>query len=279
MDNLGYDKFDWRYDLEEDRFICRIISMAQAIHLWDGPKLTYEDLLRDNPHRAYVIAVEYRSLIIVDRFKSLNILDRMFAYEGFPIKTAEGMIFRDQWIRIIFDVLLSRLTSIRDCCFLFVAEIYELGLDPRNVNLRILKKLVKNIAIVDLLTRIADTARSIRDERDRHLHRGEERALLGEMDQFFHVVAMSEGSNIPTPKLGIFDCEKGTEPVEINLPEMHAKIIADIRAEYHRDGAQLIALTRELLDLSEPEFERRWGGKRNIAKDVRDWEIDQQPKC
>src|SRR5437870_4878344 len=146
MDKSDMDKserekdFDWRYDLEEEEFVCRIISMAQAVHLWDGPKLTYEDLLRDNPHRAYVIAVEYRMLIIVDRFKSLNILDRMLAFEGFPIKTAEGSIFRDQWIRIILDVLLSRLTSIRDCCFLFAAEIYELRINLRNVNLKELKK-------------------------------------------------------------------------------------------------------------------------------------------
>ena len=128
--------FNWRYDLEEDGFVGTIIQMAQPVHLWDGPTLTYEDLRRDNPHRAYVIAIEYRTTRIVDRFKSLNVLDRMLAYEGFPIKTAEGSIFRDHWIRITLDVLLSRLTSIRDCCFLFAAEIHELGLDPRDVSLK-----------------------------------------------------------------------------------------------------------------------------------------------
>jgi len=89
--------------------------------------------------------------------------------------------------RIILDVLLSRLTSIRDCCFLLAAEIYELGIDPRNVNLRELKKYIANKGVVDVLINIADSARSMRDERDRHLHRGEERALSGESDQFFHV--------------------------------------------------------------------------------------------
>lgn len=29
--------FDWRYDLEEEEFVYRIISMAGAVHLWDGP--------------------------------------------------------------------------------------------------------------------------------------------------------------------------------------------------------------------------------------------------
>ena len=75
---------DWRYNLEEEEFVYKIISMAGAVHLWDGTDLTYADLLRDNPHRGYVIAIEHRTLIIVDRFKSLNILDRIFAYDGFP---------------------------------------------------------------------------------------------------------------------------------------------------------------------------------------------------
>jgi hypothetical protein len=277
MDDLGHDKsFKWRYDLEEERFICRIISMAQAVHLWDGQKITYEDLLRDNPHRAYVIAIEYRALIIVDRFKSLNILDRMLAYEGFPIKTAEGAIFRDQWIRIIRDVLLSRLTLIRDCCFLLVAEIYELGLAPRNVSLSILKKLITDGAVVDLLNTIAQSARNIRDERDQYLHRGEQRTLSGEMDQFFQIMAMTEGSHISTPKLGFFDDEKGNQPIEINLREIHETIVRETLTEYHRDGDQLLTLTRELFDLIEPEFNRRWADKRKIAKDIRGWEIDQQ---
>jgi hypothetical protein len=68
------NEFVWRYDLEEEEFVYKIISMAQPVHLWDGTNLTYEELLLENPHRAYVIAIEYRTLIIVDRFKSLNIL-------------------------------------------------------------------------------------------------------------------------------------------------------------------------------------------------------------
>jgi len=265
--------FDWRYDLEEEEFVYRIISMAGAVHLWDGTNLTYANLLRDNPHRAYVIAIEYRTLTIVDRFKSLDILERMLAYDGFPIKTVEGSIFRDQWIRIILDVLLSRLTSIRDCCFLFAAEIYELGIDARNVNLGSLKKHIRDKGVVDVLIKIADTARNIRDERDRHLHRGEERALSGELDQFFHLVARSEGRNTGHPKLGFLDPEKGAQPVEINLSEMHSKIISDIRTEYHQEGDGLIALTRELFVVAEPEFERRWAKKRDSAKLVRSWEL------
>ena len=65
------NEFVWRYDLENEEFVYKIISMAQPVHLWDGMNLSYEELLHDNPHRAYVIAIEYRTLMIVDRFKSL----------------------------------------------------------------------------------------------------------------------------------------------------------------------------------------------------------------
>jgi hypothetical protein len=262
----------WRYDLEEEEFVYKIISMAQPVHLWDGTSLTYADLLRDNPHRAYVIAIEYRALIIVDRFKSLNVLDRMFAYDGFPIATTDGSIFRDDWIRITLDVLLSRLTSIRDCCFLFIAEIYELGLDPRRVNLETLKKGIGDARVLALLTDIAATARSIRDERDRHVHRGEERTLAGELDQFFELVARSEGSEGSSPRLAFVEPDGGTQPVEINFSEMHAKIIANVRSEYHREGDLLIKLTRELFVAANSEFERRWAKKRDNSALVRSWE-------
>jgi len=100
----------WRYDLEANDFVCRIIAMAQAVHLWDH-ELTYSDLKLNDPHRAYVIAIEHRALKIVDRFKSLNVMDQMMALDKFPIHTPAGTINRYQWVRIILDVLLSRATS------------------------------------------------------------------------------------------------------------------------------------------------------------------------
>jgi hypothetical protein len=278
QESVRNNDFAWRYDLEEEEFVYKIISMSQPIHLWDGGT-DYAELLRENPHRAYVIAVQHFTLIIVDRFKSLNVLDRMFAYDSFPISTTEGSIFRDDWIRIVLDVLLSRLTSIRDCCFLFIAEIYELGLDPRKVNLKALKKAIPDASVLALLTDIAATARSIRDERDRHLHRGEERTLAGELDQFFELVARSEGSDASRPKLMLTKLGGEAQQVEIDLSEMHAKIIADVRNEYHREGDLLIKLTRELFVAANFEFEQRWAKKRDSATLVRSWERAAEAEC
>jgi len=60
--------------------------------------------------------------------------------------------------------------------------------------------------------------------------------------------------------------------VEINLSEMHAKIIDYVRNEYHREGDLLIKLTRELFVAANSEFEQRWSKKRDNALLVRSWE-------
>jgi hypothetical protein len=108
-------------------------------------------------------------------------------------------------------------------------------------------------------------------ERDRHLHRGEERVLCGELDQFFHVVASSDGSDVPWPKLEFVDPEKGTQQVDINLPEMYSKIISENCISL--GGDRLIALTRELFLLAEAEFSCRWAKKRDGGKHLRTWEL------
>jgi hypothetical protein len=261
--------FVWRYDLEEEEFVRFIFSMAQPIHLWDA-ECDYSELLRDNPHRAYVIAIENFMTVIVNRFKSLNLLDRMFAYDSFPISTPEGSIFRYDWIRILLDVLLSRLTSIRDCCFLFAAELYELGLDPRRVNLAILERSIGDKEVTVLLKGITDAARGIRDERDRHLHRGEQRELTDESDQIFELLSRAEGES--HPRFAFTKTDGTNHSVEMDLAQMHSKAIEKIRNEYHREGDQLLKLTRELFIASGSEFEKRWAKKRDVAKCVRSWE-------
>lgn len=135
-----------------------------------------------------------------------------------------------------------------------------------------LKRGIGDAGVMALLTDIAATARGIRDERDRHLHRGEERTLTGELDQFFELVARSEGSEVSRTRLAFTEPDGRTQPVEINLSEMHAKIIADVRSEYHREGDLLIKLTRELFVAANSEFEQRWAKKRDGATLVRSWE-------
>ena len=65
----------------------------------------------------------------------------------------------------------------------------------------------------NLLTKIAATAAAFRDERDRHLHRREERSLWGDLDKLVEVVEWSEGTGVAPYQVGILD-ENGTQSVD-----------------------------------------------------------------
>jgi len=143
-----------------------------------------------------------------------------------------------------------------------------MGLKPRKVTLGNLKKHIQNQTIIEVLNEIGDTAREIRDERDRHLHRGEERPLFGELDLIFQVMAWHENKS----EIKGYDSDEDGRQIELDLHQMHEQATSEIRAKYHRSGDRLLTLTEKLFELTQPEFERRWSDKRDIAKEVRNWE-------
>src|SRR5205807_7249200 len=120
------------------------------------------------PHRAYVLEIEHRCVIIVDRFKSLYFVDALLSVRDFPFHTPAGTLSREHWIRITLDVLLSRITSLRDCVYFLVDTVFQLRLDPRAITLRNLRKVALPEELKNLLVSIASEARSIREDRDRH---------------------------------------------------------------------------------------------------------------
>lgn len=266
----------WRYDLEENDFVWRIVEMAHAVHLWDR-SLNYDELVRDNPHRAYVIAIEYRLERIVDRFKSVNVVDQMLAVRQLSISNPMRPISWYQWSRIILDVCLARVTSIRDCSFLFVSEIYELGLDPRKVSLKTIKNTVHDELVIEVCERIAGAARHFRDDRDRHLHRGEESDFgIGEDAFFYKILSVRDTLSGSTGRIVKMRGAAGEERVP-DVVVMHEEVVRNIQEEYHRETDTLITLVEELLIAVEPEFDRRWSTKRDSASDVRDWEKEIRP--
>ena len=117
-------------------------------------------------------------MIIVDRFKSLYFVDALLSVRDFPFHTPAGILSREHWIRITLDVLLSRITSLRDCVYFLVDAVFQLRMDPRAITLRNLREAVLPEELKDLLVSVAADARHIRENRDRHFHRGEERELF-----------------------------------------------------------------------------------------------------
>ena len=157
-------EFQW-LSCDDSLLVGVVFDLAQPLHL-NG--LDHKTTLEEQPEASYVLGVEYRVKMLLDRFDSLNLLYQIFSLEELPLKTKRGTISRHEWIRIALDVLLSRLTSIRDCAFFLISEVYELGLNPRQVFKKNLKRklpdseqdLNKQIDI------ISNLGRDFRNERD-----------------------------------------------------------------------------------------------------------------
>jgi hypothetical protein len=271
--SLGNPWIKQEYYLEDEEFVNEVFGMAQPIHMWDGPHLRYKELRRDNPHRAYVVAIEHFVYRIVERCKSLSVIDRMLAFGEFPIQNAEVKVSRYEWLRVVLDVLLSRFTSIRDCAYLLVAEVYELGLDPRQVNLSRLSSMIPDASVVDLLQKIGAAGRELRDERNVHLHRGGERDLSDGLDQIFRMLAFYEPAWGPDISLERQDGARQTIERK-DLSKLYTSAVEEIRSDFLKEADELMQLLKDLLSTLVPEYVRRWKDKRAVAKDVRDWERD-----
>jgi hypothetical protein len=178
MDN---EKFE-RLSLDDSLLIGVTFDLSQPLYLGDRD---YDTLVKEAPEAAYVIDVHFRVGALLKRFESLYLVYKLLSVNSFPVSTPSGAISRENWVRIALDLLLSRLTSIRDCTFLLIAEVFELGLDLRSVTRFQLKSnaVIASIPpLGNLIDDIANIGRSFRDERNLHLHRGQERPLGNDPD-------------------------------------------------------------------------------------------------
>lgn len=254
----------WRYDLEQDPFVAKLLTMG--LHVGYGEH-SHDQLLRIAPHRAYVLEIEHRIWMLVERFKSLNFVDSLLAFRQFPFFTGYGVLNREQWLRVTQDVMLVRITSIRDCAFMLVASVYQMDLQPQQVSLKALKQRLPQNGVLEVLKQIAASARDIRDDRDRHFHRGEEPAL------FHPRVALKSAA------LGEVYGPVGTVILDdghvTSLEAMHDAAAAQLQQRHHKAGDALFGHARELVAEVEPEFWRQWRTMRDRAEVVWNNEIEQ----
>jgi hypothetical protein len=231
---------------DDSLFVGVTYDLAQPIYL-NGED--YDTLLTEAPEAAYVVNVHYRVHMLVRRFASLNIVFNLLAYSDFPITTPAGMISREQWVRVTLDVLLSRLTSIRDCVFLLISETFELGLDPKNTSRYKIKshtKIAPLTTLCALIDEISEIGRDFRNERDRHLHRGEEREL-GENPLIYMSVSMLETIG----KEGGSTDESGNP---VDLDNEHKKVVEQLLDEFTSTTKELDEKIHELFDVVYPHF-------------------------
>ncbi len=148
----------------------------------------------------------------------------------------------------------------RDCAYLLIAEVFELGINPRNVSRRTLRdsQVIPSNPFHSLIDDVANTGRSLRDERDLHLHRGEERPL-GEDPITYKVAAIFEswGKEIT-----------GTDQFgnPIDLEGKHKKIVEQIESEFASTAEELESKLYELFDALYPVFLQRFRAKRQLSQ-------------
>jgi hypothetical protein len=236
--------------IDDSLFVGVTYDLSQPIYLGDRD---YDTLVSEAPEAAYLINVHYRVDILSRRFESLNIIYRLLSFNDFPVSTPAGSISREHWVRIALDVLLSRLTSIRDCSFLLIADVFELGLEPKNVSRSQLKKhptILSVPSLADLIEDIANSGRRLRDERDLHLHRGEERPL-GQDPYIYYAASMIE-----TFGRGVQGTDASGNPID--LENDHRQIIEQLESEFTAIAKEFNSKIHELFDLMYPYFKERF---------------------
>ena len=236
--------------LDDSLFVGVTYDLSQPIYLGNRD---YDTLISEAPEAAYIIDVHYRVHALSKRFTSLNIIYRLLSFNGFPVTTSAGAIPREQWVRITLDVLLSRLTSIRDCTFLLIAEVFELALDPKSISRSQLKKnptILSVPTLADLIEDIAKIGRDFRDERDVHLHRGEERSL-GQDPEIYYAASIIE-----TFGQGVLGTDSSGN--SINLESDHKQITEQIESEFTNTAKELNNKIHELFDLIYPYFKEKF---------------------
>lgn len=250
------DEIEW-LSCEESDLVGHVYDLAMPIHLGN---YDYDELLKLAPDRAYVVDVEFRLARLVNRFETLNIVYKMLAVEQLPMQTAIGAIRREEWIRITLDVLLSRLTSIRDCAMLLVVEIFEAGIEPRQVSLKRIKDNpnIPNNPFASVLTDIANVGKGLRDERDRHMHRGEERGL-GEDPTTYKAASIFEAIGQPVQGTDRFG-------IPIDLEGYHRQLAEDIKNEFTNVAQHLESKVIELFDELYPYFLQSFRVKRQLSQ-------------
>ncbi|MCO7189931.1 MULTISPECIES: hypothetical protein [unclassified Pseudoalteromonas] len=203
------------------------------------------------PEVSYLLGVHHRASALNDTFKSLETIYQLLSLTNLPIETPLGNISRYNWVRSILDVLLSRVTSIRDCAFLLIESVCEVGLLPRQVSKKALvrsEKVLANCRLIKVINAIAEAGKHVREERDRLFHRGERRAL-GSLPEYYYAASAMEA-------FGSLGKCTGPGGEELDLEAEHKQVITEIEDELHQVVTALSTTLTETFANLYPEFKK-----------------------
>lgn len=234
---------------DSHEFVGRVFDLAGPIQL---SFQTMEEV-NEFPDCLYVLTVEYRIGLLTRRTESLNLCWKMLNVEEIPIRCCNGTISRYEWLQIVLDVFLSRFVSISDCCLLLINDVLELGIDPKQINIRLVRKNADHVEISQIMERIQNIRTDIREERNLRVHRAEERGFTDD-DTTFWIASLfeSDGQGI-----------KGKDRFgrKIDLSKTYDDAVENIGGELKRTCSDMERELESLYESLDAEFDWRFREK------------------
>jgi hypothetical protein len=247
-------KFYVRHLIPSDnhQFIGRLYDLSIVGLNFDS----YAELAR-YPDCKYAIDVNCAVSSLAERVESLNLVGAMLWPEHLPADFQKFPVSRYQWLQVATDVFLIRYISVVDCALLLVNEVYETGLKPERCTLANLKGQGVPYHIIDIFDALLDDQRSLRQERNRRVHHGEERLFTLD-DQTFRL-----GSTFERRANGMTGHDRYGR--KINIEQSFKEGLVGLQREFNQSTRKLKRQLDRLYDELRQEFEDRFGPKIRAA--------------
>lgn len=246
------NKLEYHYwDLSENDLDVMLYNVLAPFMLTSHEYDDLNDFKLQNPPLAYAYCVDERYRLLNELVVSLRAIPQMLGVSQVPIVSSVKALNHYEWLTITLDLALFRFSSVRDCCYFLVREVFELELKDRNTLLGSLKKslLPDNQAVISILENIADVGELLREQRNKRAHQGS-RFDIGS-DTFIFKIASDVHSMFGNPS---FD-------PPFDLDKEYQKETLTIYQEFKTEVEPLLEEVSVLLDLLAKEFNQRFQSK------------------
>jgi hypothetical protein len=256
---LSEQDYPW-WDLDGCDFAAMLHGILTPFQLTDHTYKNWDDFVRKDPDLAYAWSVGGRLNVLEEAIIALRPIVQMLGVTDFPIASQIRAIDRYVWLSATVDLALFRVSTIRDCCYVLVNEVFELQINGRELSLRRLRQedVLKGTTVITALLAIGSIGKELREERNKRAHEGIQRPF-GEDPQdtfMFKFAAMTEGRSTVE---------------DFDLKQEYTKQVTLLYETYVKESEALRDAVWQLQDvLVEPfgdRFERKQASKQSAIRE------------
>jgi|HubBroStandDraft_3_1064219.scaffolds.fasta_scaffold02884_3 hypothetical protein len=238
-----------RYIIPSDNhhFVGRIYELSIVDLSFEN-----DEEAKQYPDAEYVLGVNERTSLLTQRVESLNHVGDLL-WPKAPTQIEALPMSSYEFCNFIRDAFLMRTISILDCCCLLAAEVLELNIPPKQVNIDRIRRASQNHPCCQKLQTISDMQLDLRTERNVRFHRGEEEALTDD-DTTFKTVALFtfRGQGMTgTDRFGR----------KVDLKRFYNEAIDNLRNKFRDNVKDLRIALGDFYDNVADEFENRFRDK------------------